>query len=124
MKKSAAVLALAVLVLTGCASSPEKDVAYQSINDFAAAYEDAIGGDTECDRRDSTDLQDFGWEYVNCQPGGTIMMFTSDDVRDDVREKNPLESGERWVDGPNWAIAAPQYQAEDAQAALGGTLRD
>ena len=123
MKKPVLVAALGALLLAGCAA-PEKDVEYESINDFAAAYEDALGGDTECSRRDSSNLQDFGWEYVNCKPSGTIMMFTSDDKREEILTKNPLESGERWVDGPNWAFVAPQYEAEGAQAALGGTLRD
>ncbi|WP_151723954.1 hypothetical protein [Arthrobacter luteolus] len=122
MKKSAAVLALMVLALAGCASTPEKDVAYQSINDFAAAYEDAIGGDTECSRT-SLDINDAGWIQTGC--GHVIlMMFTSDDMREEILQKNPLEAGERWVDGPNWSIVAAQYEAEDAQAALGGTLRD
>lgn len=123
MKKSVLVTTLSTLLIAGC-GAPEKDVAYESINDFAAAYEDALGGDTECTRRESSDLHDFGWEYTNCEPNGTIMMFTSDDQREEILKKNPLGSGDRWVQGPNWVIRAPQYGAEAAQAALGGTLRD
>lgn len=122
MKRSILVAAVSALLIAGC-GVPEKDVEYESINDLATAYEDALGGDTDCTRRDSSDLQDFGWEYTNCKPSGTIMMFTSDDQREEVLKTNPLGSGDRWVQGPNWVIRAPQYDAEAAQEALGGTLR-
>jgi len=51
-------------------------------------------------------------------------MFTSDDKREQILEKNPLQEGKRWVQGPNWIIDALQYEAEDAQAVLGGTILD
>ena len=105
MKKPILVAALGVLLLAGCAG-PEKDVEYESINDFAAAYEKGLGDGTECDRTEN-DIGDYGWIQTNC--GGTIlMMFTSDDKREEIRRKNPVEPGERWVDGPNWAIEADQ----------------
>ncbi|MCC3278007.1 hypothetical protein LJ754_02385 [Arthrobacter sp. zg-Y40] len=122
MKKPVLVAALGVLLLAGCAT-PEKDVAYESINDFAAAYEDGMGDGTECDRTEN-EIDDYGWIQTTCGGETILMMFTSDDKREEIRRKNPLESGERWVDGPNWAINDSQYEAEKAQAVLGGEMLD
>ncbi|CEA09903.1 hypothetical protein BN1051_03281 [Arthrobacter saudimassiliensis] len=123
MRKSVA-LAVAVLALAGC-GAPEKDAEYQSLNDFAAAYEDALSQDgvVEC-RRVDTDLSDAGWGQTQCGQRTVLMLFTSDEKRDEIFAKNPLEVGERWIQGPNWALVAPQYEAEAAREALGGSFRD
>lgn len=122
MKKSVLSLICGVLLLTGC-GGPQKDAEYGSINEFAAAYEDGLGGDIEC-RESSLDIQKNNWVSTTCGPHTILMMFTSDDKREEILSKNPLREGNRRVQGPNWVIEAAQYEAEDAQKALGGTLLD
>lgn len=120
MKKSLIVLAVATLALAGC-GAPEKDVKYETINDFAAAYEDGMDEGVEC-RRTEIDINKSDWVYTHCDESVTLMMFTSDAKMDEVLLKNPLDDGGRWVKGPNWVIRAPQYEAEAAHEVFGGTL--
>lgn len=123
MKKSVLSAALLVLVLLSGCSGPEKDAKYESINDFAVAYENGLGDGMECQRTDR-DIEDHEWIFTNCGQHTILMLFTSDDKREEILSKNPLESGERWVQGPNWVVQATQFEAEDAQKALGGKLVD
>jgi hypothetical protein len=120
MHKSFALLALPALLLTGCAG-PAKDAEYKDINALGSAYEQAIGDGMECSETRNK-IEDHGWVQTGCGPTGIIMMFTSDAKREEIKKKNPLESGRRWIQGENWLIEADQYQAEKAQKVLGGEL--
>lgn len=106
--------------MSGC-SGPSKDAEYKTINDLGAAYEQAIGNGMEC-RESTSRITDNGWDQTTCGSTGIVMMFTSDAVRDEVKRKNPLESGERWIQGKNWLIEGDQYEIEKAHGKLGGEL--
>ena len=122
MKRSIAVMSLGALLLTGC-GGPEKDAEYETINELATAYEDGLGGDVEC-RETTLDIEDNNWVSTTCGKHTILMMFTSDDKREAILNKNPLRDGNLRIQGPNWVIEAPQYEAEDAQEVLGGTVLD
>jgi len=120
LKKTLTLTVLAGVLLAGC-SAPAKDADYKNINDLGKAYESAIGGGVDC-RESTTDIAKNGWDQTQCGPTGIVMMFTSDAKREEIKQKNPLESGRRWIQGKNWLIEADQYDAEKAQKALGGEL--
>ena len=120
MKKLLAPLVLAAIMLTGCGSSPEKDASYEGVNALAIAYEKAVDG-VECGRTDR-DINDAGWDYVNCDSTDFVELFNSDDRRDEVISKNPLDSEQRRLVAANWMLVASQYKIEAAQKVLGGVI--
>lgn len=121
MKKSLVPLGIvAVLLVAGC-SAPAKDADYKDINDLGSAYEQAIGNGMECSET-KNDIHDHDWLQTTCGPTGILMMFTSDAKRAEIKKKNPLESGRRWIQGKNWLIEGDQYEIEKAHTVLGGEL--
>lgn len=117
-----AVTAAAALLLTGC-SGPSKDAEYSNINDLATAYRQAVGGGMEC-RESTSDITKNGWDQTTCGPTATVMMFTSDAKREEIKKKNPLETERRWIQGKNWLIEGDQFEIEKAHGTLGGELLD
>lgn len=120
MKLAFAPFVVAALLLTGC-SGPTKDAEYKNINDLASAYETGLGDGMKCSRTEN-DIDDYNWLQTTCGQHTILMMFTSDAMRTEIKGKNPLDAGDRWVQGANWLIEAPQFEAERAQKALGGEL--
>lgn len=118
MKKFLPTAVLAVLALTGC-GGVEKDAAYEDVNELAAAYGDAVG--EEC-KETELDPDEHGWVQTTCGATGIVMLFTSDDKREEIKEKNPLESGERHLESANWLIEDDQFKIEEAQQVLGGEI--
>ncbi|WDF32264.1 hypothetical protein PTW37_10295 [Arthrobacter agilis] len=115
------VVASMVFGLTACGAGVEKNAEYQDVNQLGAAYESATGvACTETETDD--DLDEFGWVYNNCGAHGQVMLFASDAKRDEIKRKNPLDEGQRWVQGKNWIVKAAQYDAEKVHEALGGEL--
>jgi 2-oxoglutarate dehydrogenase complex dehydrogenase (E1) component-like enzyme len=117
MRRAAAGVVLA-LMLTGCGGSGT-DATYEDVNDLAAAYGDAIGA--ECSET-TTDVEDNGWVQTTCGGTGIVMMFTSDDKREQIKENNPLDAGERYLQGAEWLITDTQFNIEEAQGVLGGEI--
>lgn len=120
MKKAITLTVLSGVLLAGC-SGPAKDAEYKNINDLGKAYEQAVGDGMKCSETKNK-IDDYGWVQTTCGPTGIIMMFTSDAKREEIKQKNPLESGRRWIQGKNWLVEADQFQAEKAQKSLGGEL--
>lgn len=118
MKKQVLIATLA-LALTACGGGVEKDAEYDDVNELARAYGQAT--DLEC-HETANELSDYGWLQTNCGPNAIIMLFESDAKRDEIKQKNPLEDGARWIQGGNWLIESTQYEAEKAHEALGGEL--
>lgn len=104
------------LVLTGCGGG---DAEYGDVNELAAAYGDAVG--VECSET-TNEIDDHGWVQTTCGGTGVVMMFTSDDKREEIIEKNPLDTGERYLQGGEWLISDTQFNIEEAQSALGGEV--
>lgn len=121
MKKLLAPLAIATILLSGC-GAPEKDATYDHVNDLAAAYEKSIDG-AECGRTE-IDINDNDWVYVNCDGNDFAELFNSDAIRDEVKQKNPLKSGQQRLEGSNWMIVADQFKIETAQKSMGGEITD
>lgn len=121
MKKLLAPLAIAALLITAC-GGVEKDATYDNINDLAAAYEKAVDG-AECDRTE-IDINDNDWVYVTCDESDFAELFNSDAKRAEIKQKNPLETGQQRLEGTNWMIIADQYKIETAQKTLGGEVTD
>jgi hypothetical protein len=119
LKRLLTAAAIACIALAGCGVS--KDADYKDINELGKAYEQAVGDGVKCSGTQNK-IEAAGWLQDQCGPTGIIMMFTSDAKREEIKQKNPLDSGRRWVQGKNWLIEADQYQAEKAQKALGGEL--
>lgn len=111
---------VAALLMAGC-SGPAKDAEYKDINDLGSAYERAIGNGMECSET-KNDIHDHDWVQTTCGPTGILMMFTSDAKREQIKKKNPLESGRLWIQGKNWLIEGDQYEIEKAHGVLGGEL--
>jgi hypothetical protein len=120
MKKSALSLLALALVLPAC-GGVEKDAVYEDVNQLGSAYEAATG--VAC-AETGNDIDEFGWTYTNCGNHGQVMVFVSDAKRDEIKRKNPLSDGDRWVQGKNWVVKATQYDAEKVHEALGGELLD
>ena len=120
MKKTILLATLAGVLLAGC-SGPAKDAEYNNINDLGKAYEQAVGDGMKCSETQNK-IDKYGWVQTTCGPTGIIMMFTSDAKREEIKQKNPLKSGRRWIQGKNWIVEADQYDAEKAQKSLGGQL--
>ncbi len=118
MKKHLAAITLLALLTTAC-SGVEKDASYDDVNSLARAYGEAV--DVDCAETDN-DVADHGWVFTNCGSNGIVMLFESDSKRDEIMQKNPLNDGGRWVQGPNWLIETTQYEAEQAQEKMGGKL--
>ncbi|MDQ0756126.1 hypothetical protein [Arthrobacter sp. B3I4] len=113
------VTVVAGMALAGCGVT--KDAEYKDISELGKAYEQAVGDGVKCSGT-APNIEKNGWTQDQCGPTGIVMMFTSDAKREEIKQKNPLKAGRRWVQGKNWLIAADQYQAEKAQSALGGQL--
>ncbi|WP_306916485.1 hypothetical protein [Arthrobacter sp. V4I6] len=121
MKRILAPIAIiATLLLAGC-SGPSKDADYKDVNDLATAYKQAVGGGMDCFET-KNDIHDHDWVQTTCGPTAIVMMFTSDAIREEVKKKNPLESGRRFIQGKNWLIEGDQYEIEKAHEVLGGEL--
>lgn len=119
MKTTIATAAILLAVsLTACAG-PAKDAQYKNVNDLGGAYEQATG--VKCDET-KNDIATYGWIQTQCGTTGIVMLFTSDAKRDEIKAKNPLKSGKRYVQGGNWLVSADQYEAEKAQKGLGGQM--
>lgn len=118
MKKLLPAVVLTALALTGC-GGVEKDATYEHVNDLGAAYEDAV--DVECAETEN-EMDDNGWLQTQCGASGIVMLFTSDDKREEIKENNPLDSGERWLQSANWLVQDTQFNIEEAQHALGGEI--
>jgi hypothetical protein len=110
----------AALLTSGC-SGPAKDAEYKDINDLGSAYEQAVGDGMTCSET-KNDIHDHDWVQTGCGPTGILMMFTSDAKREEIKRKNPLESGRLWIQGKNWLIEGDQYEIEKAHGKLGGEL--
>lgn len=104
--------------LTAC-SSGIADKNFESINDLGKAYEKAAS--VEC-RESSIDVQKYGWTNTGCGLQTTVAIFTSDAKREEIKQKNPLDSGEVWIQGGNWLVTAAQYEAEEANESLKGEI--
>lgn len=117
----AVALAAATIVLAAGCSAPSKDDSYSNINDLANAYKQAAGDGIECSES-KTDITKNGWDQTTCGPTSIVMMFTSDAKREEIKTKNPLESGRRWIQGANWLIEGDQYEIEKAHKVLGGEI--
>lgn len=122
MKKLIAPLALAALILTGCGAGIEKDATYDHVNDLAAAYEKSVDG-TECGRTE-LDINTSDWVYVNCDGSDFAELFNSDAAREEIKQKNPLKTGQQRLEGSNWVIVADQYKIEEAKKSMGGEVTD
>lgn len=118
MNKLLPAAALAVLALTGC-GGVEKDTTYEDVNELAAAYGDVVG--EEC-KETENEIDYNGWVQTTCGATGIVMMFTSDDKREEIQQKNPLEAGERLLVTDDWMIQDTQFNIEEAQAVLGGEI--
>ena len=115
-KRLLAAGAAAMLTLTACGGQAE---GYEDVNELAAAYGEVAG--VECSET-SNDVDDNGWVQTTCGDTGVVMMFTSDEKREEIMENNPLESGERYLQSDDWLIVDSQFRIEEAQAALGGEV--
>lgn len=104
--------------LTAC-SSGASDQKFESINDFAKTYEKAAS--VECSES-RLDMRTSNWTQTGCGPHTVVMIFTSDEKREEIKENNPLKSGQVWLQGGNWLVAAAQYEAEAANKSLKGEL--
>ncbi|HEX9088884.1 MAG TPA: hypothetical protein VF867_15305 [Arthrobacter sp.] len=119
MKTTIATAAILLTVsLTACAG-PAKDAQYKDVNDLGRAYEQATG--VKCDET-KNDIAKYGWIQTGCGKTANVMLFTSDSKRDEIKGKNPLKPGMRYVQGGNWLLSADQYEAEKAQQGLGGQI--
>lgn len=115
-----ATLAAALITLTACGNSVEKDAAYDTAEDLAEALNTI--DDYRCKNiSDDHMLATEGRATVSCATmAGSI--YTSDHTRQWLYERNPLEPGERRLEGPNWFMHGDQYLMEDIQEHLGGTI--
>jgi hypothetical protein len=120
MKSPLATVTIAALLMAGC-GSPVKDAEYKNINDLGGAFEMAVGNGMKCSET-ANSIDDYGWVQTQCGATGIVMMFTSDAKREEIKQKNPLEDGRRWMQGKNWLIEGDQYQVEKAHEVLGGEL--
>ena len=118
MKKLLPVAALTLIALTGCGGG-QADAEYEDVNELAAAYGDAVG--VECSES-SNDIDDNGWVQTTCGDTAVVMMFTSDDKREEIISNNPLDAGERYLQGGEWLIVDTQFNIEEAQSVLGGEV--
>lgn len=116
MKKLLLAAAVAVFALTGCGGG---DASYEDVNELGAAYGGAVG--VEC-AETTNDIDDSGWVQTQCGDTGIVIMFTSEDKREEIIEKNPLDSGERHLQGDDWLIQDTQFRIEEAQSVLGGEV--
>lgn len=110
--------ALLVLALTGCGGA-QPDAEYADVNELAGAYGDAVG--VECAETEN-EIDDNGWVQTTCGGSGIVMMFTSDDKREEIKGNNPLDSGELYLQGGEWLIVDTQFNIEEAQKSLGGEI--
>lgn len=106
-------------LLAGCSSAPPAEITYQSVNDLAKVYEKAANVDC---RKTDTDMSENQWDQTQCGDHAVVMVFASDAKRQEILDKNPLETGEVYIQGGNWLISAYQFEAERANKKLGGKI--